>query len=130
VLPAIVVAELYAGVRDGGERAVLEEMMSVFDVLPITAQIAQSAGLIKRDYRKSHGLGLADAIIAATTQSMDAQLATLNVKHYPMIARLKPAYSRDDRMQSPAMSPRIARPWHRAPQNPCSKSSNPSAPAC
>ena len=45
-------------------------------------------------FGKSHGLGLADAIIAATSQIENADLATLNTKHYPMIARLKSAYSK------------------------------------
>ena len=45
-------------------------------------------------FGKSHGVGLADAIIAATSQIENADLATLNTKHYPMIVRLKPAYSK------------------------------------
>ena len=35
---------------------------------------------------------LADAMIAATAQAERAELKTLNVKHYPMIKGLKPAY--------------------------------------
>jgi predicted nucleic acid-binding protein len=48
--------------------------------------------LFKRDYGKSHGVGLADAIIAATCEAENADLKTLNVKHYPMIEGLIPAY--------------------------------------
>ena len=33
-----------------------------------------------------------DAIIAATAEAERADLKTLNVKHYPMIKGLKPAY--------------------------------------
>ena len=44
------------------------------------------------DYAASHGVGLADAIIAATATLEDAALGTLNIKHYPMLAGLEPAY--------------------------------------
>ncbi|TFG89271.1 MAG: type II toxin-antitoxin system VapC family toxin, partial [Hyphomicrobiales bacterium] len=42
---------------------------------------------------KSHGVGLADAIIAATADSENAELKTLNVKHYPMFKGLTPPYT-------------------------------------
>lgn len=45
-----------------------------------------------RDYGKSHGVGLADAIVAATAQIENAELKTLNTKHYPMLKGLQPAY--------------------------------------
>jgi predicted nucleic acid-binding protein len=47
----------------------------------VTFEIAKTAGLYRRDYGKSHGVGLADAIIAATCESENAVLKTLNVKH-------------------------------------------------
>ena len=50
--------------------------------------------LYKRDFNKSHGVGLADAILAATAENEKAELKTLNVKHYPMISGLKPAYKK------------------------------------
>lgn len=51
---------------------------------------------IRMKYSKSHGVGLFDAVVAATVQSEDADLKTLNVKHYPMIAGLKPAYKKNE----------------------------------
>jgi hypothetical protein len=66
----------------------------LFNVIPVTSEIARAGGLYKRDYAKSHGVGLADAIIAATCESENAALKTLNVKHYPMIKGLKPAYKK------------------------------------
>ena len=44
----------------------------------------------------SNGIGLADAIVAATVQQEGADLQTLNVRHYPMLTGLKPAYSKRD----------------------------------
>lgn len=95
ILSAIVVAELYAGVRGGKddrEQRVLREFLSLFRIVPVNTDIAELGGLYKRDYGGSHGVGLADAIVAATALTEDAALKTLNVKHYPMLPGIKPAY--------------------------------------
>jgi len=92
VLSAIVVAELYAGVKGDAEEATLDRFISLFRVVPVDSGIARTGGLYKRDYSKSHGVGLADAIIAATAESGNAALKTLNTRHYPMIQGLSPAY--------------------------------------
>ena len=95
ILSAIVVAELYAGVRGGKddtEQIVLREFLSLFRIVPVNPDIAELGGLYKRDYAGSHSVGLADAIIAATALTEDAALKTLNVKHYPMLPGIKPAY--------------------------------------
>ncbi|MBC2711648.1 MAG: type II toxin-antitoxin system VapC family toxin [Desulfosarcina sp.] len=94
ILSSIVVAELYAGVKGCAEETALENFVSLFRVVPITAEIAKTGGLYKRDYGSSHGVGLADAIIAATIEAENAKLKTLNIKHYPMIKGLTPAYKK------------------------------------
>ena len=95
ILSSIVVAELYAGVRSGKddtEQVVLENFLSLFRLIPVNGDIAKLGGLYKRDYGRSHGVGLADAIVAATATLEDAELKTLNVKHYPMLQSIEPAY--------------------------------------
>ncbi|MBT4088754.1 MAG: type II toxin-antitoxin system VapC family toxin [Deltaproteobacteria bacterium] len=92
ILSSIVVAELYAGVKGDSEQYVLENFVSLFRVIPVNSVIASTGGLYKRDYGKSHGVGLADAIIAATCEIENVELKTLNIKHYPMLKGLKPAY--------------------------------------
>lgn len=92
ILSSIVVAELYAGVKGDAEQSTLEEFVSLFRVVPVSAEIGKAGGLYKRDYGKSHGVGLADAILAATAEAEEADLKTLNTKHYPMLKGLKPAY--------------------------------------
>jgi len=92
ILSVIVVAEVYAGVRGNQELMILDNFVSLFEVIPVNSEIAKIGGLYKRDFGKSHGVGLADAIIAATCSLKNAQLKTLNVKHYPMIKKLEPAY--------------------------------------
>ena len=94
ILSPIVVAELFAGAKGTNELAILDNFVSHFRVIPITSEIARVGGLYKRDFGKSHGVGLADAILAATAEKEKAELKTLNVKHYPMISGLKPAYKK------------------------------------
>jgi len=94
ILSSIVVAELYAGVKGDKELSVLDDFVSLFRVVSIDADIAKAGGIYKRDFGKSHGVGLADAILAATADKENAELKTLNVKHYPMFKDLKPAYKK------------------------------------
>jgi len=94
ILSAIVIAELYAGVKGDAEQATIEKFVSLFRVIPLGVEIAKAGGLYKRDYGKSHGVGLADAILAATAELENAELKTLNIRHYPMLKRLSPAYTK------------------------------------
>jgi predicted nucleic acid-binding protein len=94
ILSSIVVAELYAGVKGDDEQSVLETFVSLFRVVPVSAEIAKAGGLYKRDYAGSHGVGLADAILAATVEAENAEFKTLNIKHFPMLKGLRPAYTK------------------------------------
>lgn len=94
ILSSIIAAELYAGVRGDEEQYTLDRMMSLFRVVPVSPALARAGGLHRRNYARSHGVGLADAIVAATVEAENAVLKTLNVKHYPMIKGLKPAYKK------------------------------------
>ncbi len=94
ILSSIVVAELYAGVKGETEQAALDSFVALFRIVPVGGDIAKAAGLYRRDYGKSHGIGLADAILAATAEVENAELKTLNTKHYPMLKALRPAYAK------------------------------------
>ncbi len=94
MVSAVSVAELFAGVREGKERTALQTFISAFEVVPVDRAIAEKGGLYRRDFHRSHGLGLADAIIAATADVVGAELVTLNVKHFPMQPNLGPPYTR------------------------------------
>ena len=85
-VPAVTIAELYAGLRDGGERAILEALLTASRVVPVDEPIARRGGLYRRQYHRSHGVGLIDALIAATADATGTRLATLSVKHFPMLA--------------------------------------------
>jgi len=46
-----------------------------------------------RSYRRSHqGIGLGDYLIAATAEAEGLELATLDVRHFPMIEDLKASF--------------------------------------
>ena len=92
LISAISVAELYSGVREGKERKALELFISAFEQVPVTEKIAVEGGLYRRDFGKSHGVGLPDALIAATAESRGATLVTLNKKHFPMLATVEVPY--------------------------------------
>ncbi|HEY0735170.1 MAG TPA: type II toxin-antitoxin system VapC family toxin [Herpetosiphonaceae bacterium] len=93
-MSVITVAELYAGVRDGAERVALEVFLRAFLILPISHKIAVKGGLYRRDYGKSHSVGLPDALIAATVEHHQATLVTLNNKHFPMLTNLVVPYQK------------------------------------
>ena len=89
---AITVAELFAGVRGDEEQTALEQFLQAFQVVPVDEDIARRGGLHRRQYRASHGTGLADALVAASTQAAGAVLVTFNRRHYPMISQIKVPY--------------------------------------
>jgi predicted nucleic acid-binding protein len=94
LISAITVAELYAGVREGAERVALDQFIGSFQVVAVDETIATRAGIIRRDFGKSHGTGLADAIIAATAEAQQANVVTLNSKHFQMIKDIVVPYKK------------------------------------
>lgn len=85
LISAVTVAELYAGVREGEERTRLDGFLRAFEIVPLDLRLAVQGGLYRRDYGKSHGVGLADALIAATATQRQVPLVTLNRRHFTML---------------------------------------------
>jgi predicted nucleic acid-binding protein len=90
----VVVAELYAGVRDGPERKQLDHFLTGVRIVSVDQEIAIEGGLYRRAFGKSHGVGLADALIAATAKKEHAHLVTSNHKHFPMLADVVVPYAK------------------------------------
>ncbi len=86
---AMTVAELHAGVRDGAELDALTSLLESFVIVDISPPIAAEGGLLRRNWGKTNGLGLSDALIAATAIATGRVLVTLNAKHFPMLGRGK-----------------------------------------
>jgi predicted nucleic acid-binding protein len=94
VVSAITVAELFAGVKGVRETQVLDRFLLAVEVLPATEQIGRLAGQYRRDYGPRHGIGLADALIAATAALHYAALVTFNRRHFPMLTGVVVPYRR------------------------------------
>jgi predicted nucleic acid-binding protein len=84
--------EIEGGMRSP-ERVQVASLFSVVQLLPVTDAIARRAAEHLRRYRRSHsGIDLVDYIVAATADLHDAELATLNVRHFPMFKGLRPPW--------------------------------------
>jgi predicted nucleic acid-binding protein len=75
--------ELWTGARPR-EHEALDQLFRALLCAPIDSQTGRQAGEYMRQYRKSHGVELGDALIAATAILNQADLWTRNRKHYPM----------------------------------------------
>lgn len=56
----------------------------VLEALALSAEIGRQAGRYLNRYSRSHGVELADALVAATGLVNRIPLWTLNKRHYPM----------------------------------------------
>ena len=91
-ISALTVTEIVGGMRSA-ERPEVWRLLSSLRSEPVTYQVAQRAGELMRTWRRSHsGISTVDYVIAATALELGIPLATLNTKHYPMIANLQPAF--------------------------------------
>ena len=80
----ITTGELYAGARSH-EMSQTSSLLAGFDQLPVTAQIARSAGLLKNEWAsRGFKLTLEDMIIAATAIVHERVLISENRKDFPM----------------------------------------------
>lgn len=88
----VCVAEIGGGMRSD-ERSEVVRLLASLDVFPVSRQAGWQAAEFMRRYRSSHsGIGLGDYLVAATASSEGLDLATLNVKHFPMFRSLKPPF--------------------------------------
>ncbi|MEM6406250.1 MAG: type II toxin-antitoxin system VapC family toxin [Pseudomonadota bacterium] len=92
VISVLTLTEVLSGVRNIKEERLFEKLFSTIEAIPVDTVIAHLASEYLRQYRRSHNLDPFDAVIGATAQSHDAELATLNIKHFPMISRLEQPY--------------------------------------
>ena len=70
--------ELIVGCRNKAELRELDELLKIFQIVKLTSQISDRAVSLLRQYRLSHGLLLADALIAATALASLRSLLRIN----------------------------------------------------
>lgn len=84
--------EVIQGLRSS-ERRAADKLFALIAWVPVSEAVARRAGDLGRRWRRSHpGIGVADLAIAATAEQVDATLATLNLKHFPMFKGLRAPY--------------------------------------
>ena len=93
-LSVITVAELFAGVSGTEERQSVDQFLQAFSIIPVDEELAKEGGLYRKKFSPSHGVGLADALIAATADRIHATLVTFNRRHFPMLKDIKIPYKR------------------------------------
>jgi predicted nucleic acid-binding protein len=77
------VAELYAGLRPR-EEFFIGEILQVVQCVDLNARIGHKAGHYRYTFGRSHGVEIADALMAAAAHVHGLTLCTRNVRHYPM----------------------------------------------
>ena len=87
-ISVISILEVAGGMRSG-ERREVNRLLAAMRRVPLSESVAWRATSFMRTYRRSHqGIGLGDYLIAATADVEGLDLATLNVKHFPMFPDL------------------------------------------
>jgi predicted nucleic acid-binding protein len=88
----VVRAEVLAGMRPA-EEAATRDLLRLVTWVDVDESLSEAAGALGRQFLASHpGIEVTDLIVAALAQHLDAVLKTTNVKHFPMIKRLKAPY--------------------------------------
>jgi predicted nucleic acid-binding protein len=92
-ITAVNVAEVAGGMRSQ-ERREVGRLLASLQIFSVNDRIAWRAAELMRAYRRSHaGIGLGDYLVAATAQTQGCELATLNVRHFPMFPGLQPPFT-------------------------------------
>ncbi len=84
--------EVLQGLRSS-ERRPTNRLFALIEWIPVDESVANRAGELGRRWRRSHpGIDIADLAIAATAELLETQLATNNLKHFPMFEGLQSPY--------------------------------------
>jgi predicted nucleic acid-binding protein len=90
---AVSVVEVGGGMRSQ-ERQEVGRLFASLRTFPTNDRIVWRAAELMRTHRLAHmGIGLGDYLVAATAQIEGCELATLNVRHFPMFQGLQPPFT-------------------------------------
>jgi predicted nucleic acid-binding protein len=86
---ATVYIECIQGSKSNLEKRKIKNYLNNFPLLPITPKISKQAINLIDTYSNTHGLLLADALIAATALENDLTIVTYNIDDFKFIQGLK-----------------------------------------
>lgn len=81
--------ELSIGARNKRDQKVIEKFVGLYSIKELSDAIGHEAHQRLKQYAKSHGLTLADALIAATAIVADLFLVSRNEKHFRPLKELR-----------------------------------------
>ena len=81
-ISAVSAFELVIGSLNKADQAAIKKFLSRFQNIHISEDISETALKLLEQYRLSHGLLMADALIAATALVNDLEIATRNKKDF------------------------------------------------
>ncbi len=88
MISVVTCMELFQGARDKRETAAIRRFLRHFETAPLSENIGHRARIYMEEYTLKSGIGVADALIAATAAENSLTLCTGNVKHYRTISEL------------------------------------------
>ena len=89
----VTVVEVGGGMRSP-ERKEVARLLASLRIIAVSERIAWRAAGYMRAFRRAHsGIGLGDYLVAATADVEGLDLATLNVRHYPMLPGLSAPFA-------------------------------------
>jgi len=87
-ISAVTEMELIVGCRNKDELAALDSFLRRFDIIPLRPAISEQVTVLLRTLRLSHGLLIADALIAATAIADGMSFISKNQRDYRFIDTL------------------------------------------
>ena len=89
VISVVTAMELFVGCANKTEQRIVEKFIKRFEVLLLTKEVSETAVSLLKRYRLSHGLLIADALIASTAIEYDMAFVSKNQKDYRFITELR-----------------------------------------
>lgn len=91
IISRVVLMELIRGLKSKKDIKILFGQLAslTIDIKEVDEEISQTAGTLFETYYHSHGLGIMDALVAATAIVQKNNLITHNLRHFSFIRDLK-----------------------------------------
>jgi predicted nucleic acid-binding protein len=86
---AVTQMELIVGCRNKADLRTVQRFLARFEIVPLNPHVSDTAVELLRRYRLSHGLLVADALIAATAAWLNVPLLSKNKRDYRFIKEVE-----------------------------------------